>query len=78
MLKYLFLSSIGRLNFLHNSHDNSGKGWFLKFAIVHDLQTREENYFIYEKWLALDKGDECINTVIPVSGDKQKKTSFTY
>ena len=62
---------------MYISHDNLGNGWFLKFAIVHDLQTREESYFIYEKWLALDKGDECINTVIPVSGDKQK-TSFIY
>ena len=62
---------------MHIFHDNSGKGWFLKCAIVHDLQTREENVFIYEKWLALDKGDECIDAVIAVSGDKQK-TSFIY
>ena len=62
---------------MHISHDNSGKGWFLKFVVVHDLQTREEQYFIYEKWLALDKGDECIDTVIPVSGNKQK-TKFIY
>ena len=62
---------------MHIFHDNSGKGWFLKFAIVHDLQTREEFFFIYEKWLALDKGDECLNAIIPLSGEKQK-TSFMY
>ena len=77
MLLIFLKRPLGRLNYLYISHDNTGKGWFLKCAIVHDLQTREENYFIYDKWLALDKSDESINAVIPVSGEKQK-TNFIY
>lgn len=41
------------------------------------MQTREEFLFIYEKWLALDKDDESISAVIPVSGEKQKN-NFIY
>ena len=62
-------------------HDNSGKGknasWYLKFIIVHDLHTREEKYFICEKWLALDEGDGLIDRILPVCGEKQKQ-DFRY
>lgn len=58
-------------------HDNSGTGtaasWFLKWIIVHDLQTREKVYFICEKWFALDKDDFQINRLIPACGEEQKK-----
>jgi len=51
-------------------HDSSGQGnmasWFLKFIIVHDLQTREKYYFICNKWLAIDKEDCPINVLLPV------------
>jgi polycystin 1L2 len=57
-------------------HDNSGKrgaaSWFLKFIIVHDLQTRARSYFICNRWLALDKDDGNIDRILPVAGDKQK------
>ena len=62
-------------------HDNSGKGadasWFLKYAIVIDLQTKEKFYFLCEKWLAIDKEDGMIDRVLAISGDKQKK-EFSY
>ena len=57
-------------------HDSSGKGnmasWFLKFIIVHDLQTREKSYFICNKWLAIEKEDSPINILLPVCGNAQK------
>lgn len=37
---------LGKLNYIRIWHDNSGEGnmasWYLKFIIVHDLQTREK------------------------------------
>ncbi len=62
-------------------HDNSGKGgnasWFLKYAVVIDLQTKEKFYFLCEKWLAVERDDGMIDRCLPVSGDKQKK-EFSY
>lgn len=62
-------------------HDNSGPGrtasWFLKFIIVHDLQTREKFYFICNDWLAVDKSDGLIERILPVATNKQK-TDLTY
>lgn len=71
------LSSLGSLVFLKIWHDNSGQGraasWFLKFIIVHDLQTRERFYFICNNWLALDKSDGRIERLLPVATNYQKK-----
>jgi len=58
-------------------HDNSGKNemasWYLKHVIVHDLQTREKDYFICEKWLAVEKEKDCkIERLLPKSGEAQK------
>jgi hypothetical protein len=79
---YLCERPLGNLTYLRVWHDNSGKGprkasWYLKYAIVHDLQTREKNYFICEKWLALDKEDGSIDRLLPVCGEAQK-TQFKY
>ena len=72
---------MGTLSYLKIWHDNSGKGsassWFLKYVVVHDLQTREKSFFIYEKWLAIDKDPGLIDVVIPVSGEKQR-SEFIY
>jgi hypothetical protein len=46
--------------------------WYLKQIIVHDLQTREKEYFICEKWLAVEKEDGKIERLLPVSGESQK------
>ena len=51
--------------------------WFLKCVIVHDLQTRENFYFICQRWLAVEKDDGLIDRLLPVSCDKQK-TEFKY
>jgi polycystin 1L2 len=57
-------------------HDNSGKGdfasWFLKYIIVHDLQTREKSYFICENWLAIEKSDGKLFRELFVALDPQK------
>jgi hypothetical protein len=68
---------LGKLIFIKIWHDNSGKNemasWYLKHIIVHDLQTREKEYFICEKWFAVEKQDGKLDRLIPVSGEKQKK-----
>jgi hypothetical protein len=68
---------LGRLIFIKIWHDNSGKNemasWYLKHIIVHDLQTREKEYFICEKWFAVEKQDGKLDRLIPVSGEKQIK-----
>jgi hypothetical protein len=79
---YMCERPLGNLTYLRVWHDNSGRGnrkasWYLKYAIVHDLQTREKNYFICEKWLALDKEDGAIDRLLPVCGEAQK-TQFKY
>ena len=57
-------------------HDNSGKGdnasWFLKYIIVHDLQTREKFYFICQDWLAVEKSDGKIERELFIACDAQK------
>lgn len=67
---------LGNLNYVRVWHDNSGLGnmasWYLKFFIIHDLQTRDKYYFLCDKWLALEKGDGVIDRILPVAGEKQK------
>ena len=46
--------------------------WYLKFVVVHDLQTREKYYFVCENWLALEKEDGKIDRLLPVACEKQK------
>ena len=62
-------------------HDNSGKGkwasWYLKYILVNDLQTKQQYYFICEKWLAVEKDDGAIDRILPVAGEAQK-TEFNY
>ena len=57
-------------------HDNSGKGdeasWFLKFIIVHDLQTREKFYFLCQQWLAIEREDGKIERELFVACKPQK------
>ena len=57
-------------------HDNSGKdnsaSWFLKYIIVHDLQTRNKSYFICQNWLAVEKGDGKLERELFVALDPQK------
>ena len=72
---------MGSLQYLKVKHDSSGKGnmesWFLKFIVVHDLQTRDKSYFIHNKWLSIENEDTPTNILIPEAGSKQKN-QFTY
>lgn len=72
---------LGNLTYLRIWHDNSGQGdkasWFLKWVIVHDLQTREKYYFICQRWLAVEKDDGLVERLLPVSCDAQK-SEFAY
>ena len=47
--------------------------WFLKYIIVHDLQTRERFYFLCQDWLAVEKSDGQIERELFVSCGPQKK-----
>ena len=73
--------SLGGLNYMKIWHDNSGKGdfasWFLKFIIVHDLQTRERFYFICKNWLAVEKNDGKIEREMFIACQRQK-TEINY
>ena len=57
-------------------HDNSGKGgnasWFLKYIIVHDLQTREKFYFTCQDWFAVENSDGNIERCLFVALEEQK------
>ena len=57
-------------------HDNTGKGdkasWFLKYVIIHDLQTREKFYFICQNWLAVEKSDGQLVRELFVASNRQK------
>ena len=63
------------MTYLKIWHDNLGKGdkasWFLKYIIVHDLQTKEKFYFLCQNWLAVEHGDGKIERGLFVSLDKQ-------
>lgn len=64
------------MNFIRIMHDNSGKGsmasWYLKYVVVHDLQTKTKYYFYCDDWLAVEKGNGTIDRIIPVAGEKQR------
>jgi polycystin 1L2 len=72
---------LGNLNYLKIWHNNMGKGdmasWFLKFIIVHDIQTREKFYFLCQNWLAVENGDGQIERCLFVALDAQK-TQLSY
>lgn len=66
---------LGKLNYLRVWHDNSGvsdmASWFLKYIIVHDLQTRERFYFLCDNWLAVERADGKIDRTLAVANEKQ-------
>jgi hypothetical protein len=46
--------------------------WFLKYIIVHDMQTKEKFYFLCQKWLAVEREDGQIERDLFVACDAQK------
>ncbi len=67
---------MGSLQYMRIWHDNSGSGddasWFLKYIIVHDLQTRQKFYFICDDWLGVEKSDCKIERELFVACEPQK------
>jgi len=66
------------LNSIKIWHDNTGRtpneaSWYLRYVIVHDLQTREYFYFVCDQWLALDKGDGLIERNLIIASEKDKR-----
>lgn len=73
-------NNLGTLELCKIYQDNSGKSeasssWYLKYAVITDLQTNEKYYFICEKWLDVSTGQ--IEQNIPVSTDEKLK-NFGY
>ncbi|UJR07107.1 hypothetical protein I4U23_011395 [Adineta vaga] len=69
--------SLGLLNCIRIWHDNTGKGssssWFLKYLIIHDLQTMEKFHFICQKWFAVEKDDGKIERILAVASEFEKQ-----
>ncbi|XP_033737386.1 polycystic kidney disease protein 1-like 2 [Pecten maximus] len=63
--------NLGNLVFLRIWHDNSGKGkdadWFLNMVLIKDLQNNQKFVFLCNQWLAVDKGDQEIERLLPVA-----------
>ena len=57
--------SLGLLNYVRIWHDNTGRGssasWFLKYIIIHDLQTMKKSYFIAQRWFAVEEDDGLVS-----------------
>ena len=70
--------SLGAISFLRVWHDNHGlsPGWFMKRALVRDLQSDAVTVFICERWFALDEDDGEITRDLNPAGEKDL-TSFS-
>ena len=57
----LSLRPLGPVQYLRLWHDNSGKGkyqgWYCRYVMVHDLQTKEKFFFIVQSWFAVEEED---------------------
>lgn len=55
------LRPLGPVQYLRLWHDNSGKGkyqgWYCRYVMVHDLQTKEKFFFIVQNWFAVEESD---------------------
>lgn len=45
--------------------------WYLKYIMIHDLQTREKFYFGSNNWLAVERSDGKIDRTLAVAGARQ-------
>ena len=59
-----FSRPLGNLHYLRVWHDNSGKGhdasWYLKYIVIHDVQTHKKYYFLCNRWLAVEHDDGMV------------------
>lgn len=70
---------IGEINNVHIWHDNTGSSpaWFLDKIVVRDLSNKKSYLFLNEDWLAVEKGQGEVQTVLfPAS--YQETTGFKY
>ena len=67
------------MNYLKIGHDNSGEKtcWFLKHAIVQDLQTNQKFYFKCQNWFSTIRNDCTLSRNLPVTNPSQMK-EFSY
>ncbi|XP_060067008.1 polycystin-1-like protein 2 [Ylistrum balloti] len=63
--------NLGNLTFLRIWHDNTGKGkdadWYLNMVLIKDLQNNQKYVFLCNQWLAVDKGDQQVEWLLPVA-----------
>ncbi|CAF1473458.1 unnamed protein product [Adineta ricciae] len=65
--------SLGKLNSIciwHNNKDNLLEYW--KYLIICNLQILEKSDFICQRWFAIDKHDERVEHLLPVSNELPK------
>ena len=59
---------LGNLHYLRVWHDNSGKGhnasWYLKYIVIHDVQTGKKYYFLCNRWLAVEHEDGMVRLIL--------------
>ncbi|XP_035689857.1 polycystic kidney disease protein 1-like 2 [Branchiostoma floridae] len=64
---------LGPLTHVHVWHDNSGPspGWFLSKVVIQHMRSGRVDYFICNKWLALDEDDGRIDRMIFVASPEE-------
>ncbi|XP_069123303.1 uncharacterized protein [Argopecten irradians] len=69
--------NLGNLNFLRIWHDNTGKGtdadWYLNMVLIKDLQNNQKYMFLCNQWMAVDKGDQEVERLLPVATQDELK-----
>lgn len=66
--------SLGSLLMVHIAHDNSGTtpSWFLNEITIEDCQTKTTWIFPCVKWLAVERGDGCLERLLKGRVSQQK------
>ncbi|XP_078591714.1 uncharacterized protein LOC144870889 isoform X2 [Branchiostoma floridae x Branchiostoma japonicum] len=64
---------LGPLTHVYVWHNNAGfsPGWFLSRAVVKHVRSGHRDYFICNKWLALEEGDGRINRMVFVASPEE-------
>ncbi|CAH1277098.1 PKD1L3 [Branchiostoma lanceolatum] len=64
---------LGLLTHVHFWHDNAGPspGWFLSKVVIQHVCSGRVDYFICNKWLALDEDDGRINRMVFVASPEE-------
>ncbi|KAK3100011.1 hypothetical protein FSP39_013442, partial [Pinctada imbricata] len=73
-------SSIGSLKEITIWHDNNGvdPAWFLKQVVVRDIQTKQTWNFLFNDWLALDRGRRTLQAKIRYLSDQDLHNKIGY